>query len=91
MFRIITLSFLLTVFAGALYAHGNVVPSAVDVEGLPPLDDWGTENPYRDTEGEVREKIIETGQRGYGQNCVNCHGLEAVSGGIAPDLRMLEP
>lgn len=91
MFRKITTSFLLTIFAGAVYAHGNVVPSAVDVEGLPPLEEWGTENPYRDIDGEVRDKIIATGKKGYGQNCVNCHGLEAVSGGIAPDLRMLEP
>jgi len=91
MFRKITLVFVSTFLAGAVYAHGNVVPSAVDTEGLPDLEDWGTENPYRDVEGEKLDKIIATGKKGYGQNCVNCHGLEAVSGGIAPDLRMLEP
>ncbi len=26
----------------------------------------------------------------YNQNCARCHGLEAVSGGLAPDLRYLE-
>lgn len=26
----------------------------------------------------------------YNQNCARCHGLEAISGGIAPDLRELE-
>ena len=25
----------------------------------------------------------------YNQNCARCHGLEAISGGIAPDLRYL--
>ena len=27
---------------------------------------------------------------GYNQNCARCHGLGAVSGGLAPDLRFLE-
>ncbi|MDB5759468.1 MAG: cytochrome c-550 PedF, partial [Burkholderia sp.] len=30
------------------------------------------------------------GASAYGQNCARCHGLEAVSGGIAPDLRQLD-
>jgi cytochrome c-550 PedF len=30
------------------------------------------------------------GTSAYNQNCARCHGLEAVSGGIAPDLRKLE-
>ena len=29
------------------------------------------------------------GSSAYNQNCARCHGLEAVSGGIAPDLRKL--
>jgi len=29
------------------------------------------------------------GARGYNANCARCHGLEAVSGGIAPDVRKL--
>ena len=32
----------------------------------------------------------EIGQSAFGQNCARCHGLEAISGGIAPDLRYLE-
>lgn len=26
----------------------------------------------------------------YNQNCAGCHGLEAISGGVAPDLRKLD-
>ena len=29
-------------------------------------------------------------ENAYNQNCARCHGLEAISGGIAPDLRELE-
>ena len=32
---------------------------------------------------------IKIGGSAYGQNCARCHGLGAVSGGIAPDLRLL--
>ncbi len=33
---------------------------------------------------------MEIGSSAYNQNCAACHGLEAKSGGIAPDLRMLD-
>ncbi|MNT76140.1 Quinohemoprotein alcohol dehydrogenase ADH-IIG precursor [compost metagenome] len=33
---------------------------------------------------------MEIGASAYNQNCARCHGLEAKSGGIAPDLRYLE-
>jgi cytochrome c-550 PedF len=33
---------------------------------------------------------VEIGASAYNQNCAACHGLEAKSGGIAPDLRMLD-
>ncbi|MCY1279508.1 cytochrome c-550 [compost metagenome] len=67
-------------------AHGDVVPQAVNTDGLKPLGkDWLEENPYR---GDA--KAIEIGASAYNQNCAACHGLEAKSGGIAPDLRYLE-
>ncbi|MES2944336.1 MAG: cytochrome c-550 PedF [Pseudomonadota bacterium] len=67
-------------------AHGDVVPQAVDTKTLPPLGDkWREENPYRGNK--AAEKI---GSSAYNQNCARCHGLEAISGGIAPDLRMLD-
>ncbi len=37
-----------------------------------------------------RDKAVEIGASAYNQNCAACHGLEAKSGGIAPDLRMLD-
>lgn len=74
-------------------AHGDVVPQAVDTAGLPKTgEEWLIENPYRaETAGkEVWQKAIEIGASGYNQNCARCHGLEVVSGGLAPDLRFIE-
>lgn len=67
------------------YAH-DVTLQPVDTAGLDPLGpDWRTENPYRGN-----ELALKIGTSGYNQNCARCHGLEAISGGIAPDLRSLE-
>lgn len=67
-------------------AHGDEV-SAIDTTGLEPLgEEWRTENPYRGN-----KRAIEIGASGYNQNCARCHGLEVISGGLTPDLRMLEP
>jgi cytochrome c-550 PedF len=72
--------------ARVVYGHGDVAPQPVDTTGLPPLgDEWLTENPYRGN-----PVAIEIGAHGYTQNCARCHGIEAVSGGLAPDLRELE-
>lgn len=69
------------------FGHGDVQPQPVDTEGLEPLgDEWLVENPYRGNELAIR-----IGEHGYTQNCARCHGIDAVSGGIAPDLRMLDP
>lgn len=66
-------------------AHGDVVPQSIDTRGLEPLgDEWRLENPYRED-----ETAIEIGASAYNQNCARCHGLEAKSGGMAPDLREL--
>ncbi|MDX2259094.1 MAG: cytochrome c-550 PedF [Hyphomicrobiaceae bacterium] len=81
----------LTVFAAAggvahVRAHGDVQPQPVDTTGLDPLGaEWRTSNPYRGN-----PKAIEIGASGYNQNCARCHGLEVISGGLAPDLRYLE-
>lgn len=80
---------LLTATAG--FSHGDVQPQAVDTSSLEQLgDEWLEENPYRLAGGEAYEKAVEVGASGYNQNCARCHGLEAISGGIAPDLRYLE-
>jgi cytochrome c-550 PedF len=67
-------------------AHGNVTPQPVDTTGLAPLgDEWRSVNPYSGN-----PTAIEIGSSGFNQNCARCHGLEAISGGIAPDLRKLD-
>ena len=77
--------------AGVVLAHGDVQPQAVDTTGLDPVgEDWAEENPYRLNGGDQYELAVEIGASGYNQNCARCHGLEAISGGIAPDLRYLE-
>ena len=77
--------FLPVMISGQLHAHGNVTPQAVDVTSLKALgDDWREVNPYR---GDA--EAIRVGSSAYNQNCARCHGLEAISGGITPDLRKL--
>jgi cytochrome c-550 PedF len=88
-----SVSLLLTWMASSTvgHSHGDVTPQAVDTEGLEPLgEEFREENPYRLMGGEQYELAIQIGASGYNQNCARCHGLEAISGGIAPDLRLLE-
>jgi len=83
----------LLVSATLAFAHGDVAPQAVDTTGLPEMgEEWLIENPYRaEAVGEeVWARAVEIGASGYNQNCARCHGLEGVSGGLAPDLRFLE-
>jgi len=69
-----------------IMAHGDVTPQAVDTSSLPDIGEaWLETNPYS---GNAR--AIEIGTSAYAQNCARCHGLQAISGGIAPDLRYLE-
>lgn len=70
----------------AVWAHGDVTPQAVDTTGLPSLGaERRPENPFRGN-----GTAIKIGTSAYNQNCARCHGLEAISGGIAPDLRKLD-
>lgn len=67
-------------------AHGDVTPQPVDTTGLDPLgEEWRAENPYRGN-----QTAIKIGTSAYNQNCARCHGLEVISGGLAPDLRGLD-
>ena len=84
-FRKLTLTALALV-AGSAWAHGDVTPQAVDTKSLTQLGaEWKTENPYRGNAA-----AIKVGSSAYNQNCARCHGLEAISGGVAPDLRKLD-
>lgn len=81
---------LLLASTAQIWAHGDVTPQAIDITGLEPIKDsetvWLEKNPYVGN-----EKAIEIGKHAYAQNCARCHGIEAVSGGIAPDLRETMP
>lgn len=90
-FRTTGLVYLLALAASAApaWAHGDGAPQPVDTAGLPSLgDEWLASNPYRNDD-KLRDTAIEVGSRGYNSNCARCHGLEAKSGGMAPDLREL--
>ncbi len=71
--------------APQVFAHGDVVPQAVDTTGLKNLGaDFLPANPFRKDKTAIR-----IGDSAFNQNCARCHGLGAISGGIAPDLRYL--
>ena len=75
--------------ATAAVAHGDMVPQAVETSTLPQLGPkWRESNPY--TGGAERKEALRIGSSAYNQNCARCHGLEAISGGIAPDLRTFD-
>ncbi len=77
---------LLLVTPALVHAHGDGAPQPIDTTGLEPLgEDMRTSNPY-----EGNAKAVEIGASGYNKNCARCHGLDAKSGGMAPDLRELE-
>ena len=78
-----------TCLASAALAHGDVVPQAVDTSTLPQLGPkWLESNPY--SKGPANKEALRIGSSAYNQNCARCHGLEAISGGIAPDLRKFD-
>lgn len=84
--RTLGLAALLALAGGLAQAHGDVTPQAVDTKDLPKLGEaWRAENPFRGN-----DKANQIGSSAYNQNCARCHGLEAISGGIAPDLRKMD-
>lgn len=75
----------LGILSSAALAHGDVTPQALDTTGLKNLGaEWQKTNPYRKD-----KTAIDIGASGFNQNCARCHGIGAISGGIAPDLRYL--
>lgn len=75
----------LSLAASSVLSHGDVTPQAVDTTGLQPVgSEWLKTNPYRSN-----KTAIAIGSSAFNQNCARCHGLGAISGGIAPDLRYL--
>lgn len=87
----LSLAFVLSVIGQMALSHGDTVPQAVDTTGLPDLpEEMALENPWREADDPLLMKAVEIGAKGYNSNCARCHGLEAISGGLAPDLRFLE-
>ncbi|WP_051543094.1 cytochrome c-550 PedF [Thiothrix lacustris] len=83
------LAALALVAATNAFAHGDVTPQAIDISGIEPLKDsaiWEETNPYSGN-----ERAAEIGHHAFAQNCARCHGIDGVSGGIAPDLRETLP
>ena len=81
----------LSVAASLALAHGDVAPQPINTDALPDVGEaWLTENPYRGMGDDVWQTAVDIGNSGYTQNCARCHGLGAISGGLAPDLRFLE-
>ena len=77
--------------ARLVLGHGDVQPQPVDTTGLDPVGaDWLDENPYRAKGGDQYALAQKIGDSGYNQNCARCHGLQVISGGIAPDIRYLD-
>lgn len=80
------LGMLALVSVAQLWAHGDVTPQPIDITGLEPIKDSDTvfaeKNPYSGN-----PRAVEIGKHAFAQNCARCHGIDAVSGGIAPDLR----
>lgn len=83
--------FCLGVYPAVVLSHGNIAPQPMNTDELPDVgEEWLTENPYRNADLPVWRVAVRIGASGYNQNCARCDGLEAVSGGIAPDLRKIE-
>ena len=84
---------LLSAAASVAYGHGDVAPQPLNTDALPDVgEEWLEANPYTaEAAGEsVWETAVHIGDSGFNQNCARCHGLGAVSGGLAPVLRYLE-
>lgn len=83
------MALILTMACQSSFAHGDVVPQSVDTSTLPQLGaKWLDDNPF--SKGPAHQEALRIGTSAYNQNCARCHGLEAISGGISPDLRKLD-
>lgn len=78
--------------AGLAMSHGDVTPQEVDTGSLPDLGKEALSgNPFRkgSEHGGMYDDAIKVGESGYAGNCAVCHGIQAMSGGLTPDLREL--
>jgi len=83
------LALAVTCGVAAVMAHGDVIPQSVDTSTLPQLGaKWLDANPF--STGPANKEALRIGTSAYNQNCARCHGLEAISGGMSPDLRKFD-
>lgn len=83
------IAMMLALYSSSSFSHGDVVPQSVDTSTLPQLGaKWLDDNPF--SKGPANKEALRIGTSAYNQNCARCHGLEAISGGISPDLRKLD-
>lgn len=78
--------------AGLAMSHGDVTPQEVDTGSLPDLGKEAlSQNPFREgnEHGDLHDEAVKVGESGYAGNCAVCHGIQAMSGGLTPDLREL--
>jgi cytochrome c-550 PedF len=78
--------------AGFAMSHGDVTPQPVDTGNLPELGEEPlTKNPFRkgNEHGDMNAQAVAIGESAYAGNCAACHGIQAMSGGLTPDLREL--
>lgn len=88
-FSVLAVAAAMLLSASQAWAHGDVVPQAVDTSTLPQLGTkWLDANPY--SSGPAQKEALRIGTSAYNQNCARCHGLDAISGGISPDLRKFD-
>lgn len=94
--RLATAALLALLVGGAsvsAFGHGDVTPQEVDTQGLPDVGEAPLmDNPFRagNEYAEHHDLAVRVGERGYAGNCAVCHGIQAMSGGLTPDLRRLE-
>lgn len=65
----------------------RVLTFVLDGRGTLPQPTRITLKPVDDPDYQVNEAEAKRGERTYGIRCVPCHGVNAVAGGAAPDLR----
>ncbi len=78
--------------AGLAMSHGDVTPQEVDTGSLPDLGKEALSgNPFRkgNEHEDMHDEAVKVGESGYAGNCAVCHGIQAMSGGLTPDLREL--
>lgn len=72
----------------------STTPQLVDTSSLPDLasgnDNWITRNPYR-SDPATYAAARKIGEIAFALNCARCHGAHAISDGLIPDLRYLDP